>query len=242
MNASRRDFIKIGAVAGATVFANGLEGATGAVAQNADAAASLHVPEGADFAGLAGAYAALITPYKKDGSINEEMIERIVEHGLANGLRGFYLTGSTGEGFLLGADERVRVYERAVKAARGRAKMIAHVGCLSTDDAASLARRAAKAKRASELGSAEVAAQRESLSAHLKAARDAAREAREKEAAERRARTDALREEAAERARRNDSVAGRVKNTAISTATRQIVSNLTKSLTKAISGLLGGKK
>ena len=75
-----------------------------------------------------------------------------------------------------------------------------------------------------------------------KAARDAAREAREKEAAERRARTDALREEAAERARRNDSVAGRVKNTAISTATRQVVTNLTKGITKAIGNLFSGKK
>ncbi len=75
-----------------------------------------------------------------------------------------------------------------------------------------------------------------------KAAREAAREAREKEAAERRARTDALREEAAERARRNDSVAGRVKNTAISTATRQVVSDLTKGISKAVSNLLGGNK
>jgi hypothetical protein len=75
-----------------------------------------------------------------------------------------------------------------------------------------------------------------------KAKREAEREAREKEAAERRARQDQLREEAAERARRNDSVAGRVKNTAISTATRQIVSNLTKGITKAISSLFGGKK
>ena len=75
-----------------------------------------------------------------------------------------------------------------------------------------------------------------------KAAREAAREAREQEAAERRARTDALREEAAERARRNDSVAGRVKNTAISTATRQVVSSLTKGLTKAVSDLIGGNK
>ena len=145
MNASRRDFLKIGAVAGATVIANGLDGATGVVAPGAGAGASLPAPEGAEFAGMAGAYAALITPYKKDGSINEEMIERLVEHGLANGLRGFYLTGSTGEGFLLSADERVKVYERAVKAAHGRAKTIAHVGCLSTDDAAGLARRAAKA-------------------------------------------------------------------------------------------------
>ena len=76
-----------------------------------------------------------------------------------------------------------------------------------------------------------------------KAAREAAREAREQEAAERRARTDALREEAAERARRNDSVAGRVKNTAISTATRQVVSDLTKGITKAVGNLInGGKK
>ncbi len=76
-----------------------------------------------------------------------------------------------------------------------------------------------------------------------KAAKEAAREAKEQEAAERRARADALREEAAERARRNDSVAGRVKNTAISTATRQVVSSLTKGVTKAIDNLFtGGNK
>ncbi len=75
-----------------------------------------------------------------------------------------------------------------------------------------------------------------------KAAREAARAAKEQEAAERRARNDALREEAAERARRNDSVAGRVKNTAISTATRQVVSSLTKGVTKAVENLIGGNK
>ena len=75
-----------------------------------------------------------------------------------------------------------------------------------------------------------------------KARKEAERAAKEQEAAERRARADQLREEAAERARRNDSVAGRVKNTAISTATRQVVSSLTKNITKAIGGLFGGKK
>ena len=75
-----------------------------------------------------------------------------------------------------------------------------------------------------------------------KAKKEAEREAREKEAAERRARADELREEAAERARRNDSVAGRVKNTAISTATRQVVSSLTKNVTKVIDDLIGGGK
>ncbi len=75
-----------------------------------------------------------------------------------------------------------------------------------------------------------------------KAAKEAAKAAKEKEAAERRARSDELREEAAERARRNDSIAGRIKNTAISTATRQVTSSLTKGITDAISDLLGGKK
>ena len=73
-----------------------------------------------------------------------------------------------------------------------------------------------------------------------KAAKEAAKAAKEQEAAERRARSDQLREEAAERARRNDSVAGRVKNTAINTATRQVVSSLTRNVTKAVENLLGG--
>ena len=96
------------------------------------------------FAGMRGAYAAMFTPYDQNGKVNEAMIEKLVEHGLANGLVGFYLTGSTGEGFLLSNDERKVVMERAAKAVAGRAKLIAHVGCVATDDAVELARFAAK--------------------------------------------------------------------------------------------------
>ena len=105
---------------------------------------SLAVPKGRIFKDMAGAYSALYTPFRKDGSLNEEMVEKVVEYGVSRGLKGFYLTGSTGEGFLLSKDERKRVFERAVKAAGGRAKLIAHVGCLSTDDAVELAKHAAK--------------------------------------------------------------------------------------------------
>ena len=96
------------------------------------------------FKGMEGAFGALYTPFKKDGSLNEEMIEKVIEYGMSRGLHGFYLTGSTGEGFLLSLDERKRVYARAVKAAKGRAKLIAHVGCIATDDAIELAKYAAK--------------------------------------------------------------------------------------------------
>ena len=104
----------------------------------------LFTPKGKSFEGMAGAYSALYTPFRKDGSLNEEMIEKVIGYGLSRGLKGFYLTGSTGEGFLLSKEERKRVYSRAVKAAKGRAKLIAHVGCLATDDAVELARYAAK--------------------------------------------------------------------------------------------------
>ena len=104
----------------------------------------LFTPKGKSFEGMAGAYSALYTPFRKDGSLNEEMIEKVIGYGLSRGLKGFYLTGSTGEGFLLSKEERKRVYSRAAKAAKGRAKLIAHVGCLATDDAVELARYAAK--------------------------------------------------------------------------------------------------
>lgn len=105
---------------------------------------------GIDFAdgelkGMAGAYAAMITPFDVNGRINEEAIDAIVEHGLKGGLRGFYLTGSSGEGMLLTNEERKLVYRRAVAAAKGRCKLIAQVGCIRTDDSVELAKAAADA-------------------------------------------------------------------------------------------------
>ena len=66
-----------------------------------------------------------------------------MDYGYANGLRGFYLTGTTGEWWLLSTDERKRIYAAAVKANRGRGKLIAHVGANCTDDSVALARYAA---------------------------------------------------------------------------------------------------
>ena len=65
------------------------------------------------FEGMAGAYAAMFTPIAKDGSVDEAAIEAEIEFGLANGLAGFYLTGSTGGWFLLSPEERKAVWRRA---------------------------------------------------------------------------------------------------------------------------------
>lgn len=65
---------------------------------------------------------------------------------------------------------------------------------------------------------------------------------KERKAEERRQRSDELREERAERARKNDSVLGRIKNTAISTASREVTRQITRGIMGSISSLFGGKK
>ena len=95
------------------------------------------------FEGMAGAYAAMFTPIAKDGAVDKAAIEAEIEFGLANGLAGFYLTGSTGGWFLLSPEERKAVWRRAAKAANGRCKLIAHVGDTSTDVSVALAKAAA---------------------------------------------------------------------------------------------------
>ena len=96
------------------------------------------------FQGMNGAYAAMFTPFDAKGRVNPEMIARIVDYGIRNGLNGFYLTGTTGEWWLLSMAERKLVMESAVKAAKGRCKLIAHIGANCTDDSVELARHAAK--------------------------------------------------------------------------------------------------
>ena len=93
--------------------------------------------------GMYGAYAAMFTPYDAKGRVDAEAIARIIDYGYANGLKGFYLTGSTGEWWLLSVEERRQVYAAAVKANRGRGKLIAHVGANCTDDSVALAKYAA---------------------------------------------------------------------------------------------------
>ena len=92
---------------------------------------------------MTGAYSALFTPFAPDNRINPEMIEKMVEYQLSGGLRGFFVGGTTGEGLLLTMEERKELLEAVIKANKGRGKIIAHVGCVRTEDSVQLARHAA---------------------------------------------------------------------------------------------------
>ena len=77
---------------------------------------------GKSLSDMGGAYAAMITPFTEDDRVNEGAIDQLVEHGLKGGLKGFYLTGSTGEGMLMTVKERKQVFRRAAKAAETSAR------------------------------------------------------------------------------------------------------------------------
>lgn len=93
-----------------------------------------------------GLFSALLTPFNNNGSINKNSLKQLVDFNIENGIDGFYVGGSTGEGLMLTNEERKEVFEYAIEANDGRKTMIAHVGTLSTDAAIDMA------KRAEELG------------------------------------------------------------------------------------------
>lgn len=88
-----------------------------------------------------GIFTALLTPFERDGSINEAALKDLIRYNLKMGIRGFYVCGSTGEAFMMSREERARVME-IVKAEAGDATLIAHIGSVNEMDAAALARQA----------------------------------------------------------------------------------------------------
>ncbi|RTE10254.1 N-acetylneuraminate lyase [Paenibacillus whitsoniae] len=89
-----------------------------------------------------GIFTALLTPLHKDGTIDFDSLANLVEHQISQGIHGFYVGGSTGEGFILTTDEREHVLETVVRTAAGRVKIIAHIGCISTMESIRLAKHA----------------------------------------------------------------------------------------------------
>ncbi|MDQ0898971.1 MULTISPECIES: N-acetylneuraminate lyase [unclassified Paenibacillus] len=89
-----------------------------------------------------GIFTALLTPMYENGAIDFDSLTRLVEHQIEQGIHGFYVGGSTGEGFILTSEERKQVLEVVVRAAAGRVTIISHVGCISTMESINLAKHA----------------------------------------------------------------------------------------------------
>lgn len=91
-----------------------------------------------------GLFSALLTPFDKNGNIMFDSLKKLVDFNIENGIDGFYVGGSTGEGLLLTNEERKQIFGCVKEAAGGRVTLIAHVGTISTDAAIDMARCAEK--------------------------------------------------------------------------------------------------
>jgi 4-hydroxy-tetrahydrodipicolinate synthase len=94
---------------------------------------------------FSGVFTALVTPFR-DGGIDFDAFDALVERQLAAGVNGLVPVGTTGEAATLSEDEAYELIRRTVQLARGRAMVVAGAGSNSTAAAV------AKVKRAQAAG------------------------------------------------------------------------------------------
>ena len=94
---------------------------------------------------LNGVMPAMITSFNKDESINKEGLRNIVNHSINEKVNGLYVTGSTGETFLMSPEEKKKVIDIIVEEVNGRVPVIAHIGSIGTKITTDLAEYATKA-------------------------------------------------------------------------------------------------
>ncbi len=86
-----------------------------------------------------GAFAALLTPRKLDGTIDAAGFERNINFVLESGVAGVVVAGGTGEYADLSVAERKALFAQAAAANRGRGALIASAGAMRLADSADLA-------------------------------------------------------------------------------------------------------
>src|SRR5712691_302279 len=94
---------------------------------------------------LRGALAAAVTPLRDGGeALDEHAFAPYVDFLVAGGVDGLLALGTTGEGFLLPIEQRIRAARLFVEAAGGRIAVAVHCGAQSTWDTVELAAHAAE--------------------------------------------------------------------------------------------------
>jgi 4-hydroxy-tetrahydrodipicolinate synthase len=92
-----------------------------------------------------GCHTAIVTPFTRQGAVDEQRLRELVELQVAAGVDGIVPCGTTGESPTLSHDEHNRVIELVVDFVAGRCKVIAGTGSNSTDEAVFMTRHAAAA-------------------------------------------------------------------------------------------------
>lgn len=87
---------------------------------------------------LRGSFTALVTPFDKNGRLDEKAFREFVEWQISEGTQGLVPVGTTGESPTLSHDEHRQVVGICVDVARGRVPVIAGAGSNNTEEAVGL--------------------------------------------------------------------------------------------------------
>jgi dihydrodipicolinate synthase/N-acetylneuraminate lyase len=95
---------------------------------------------------IKGVIIPAIVFFNADGSVDYGKCKAHMKWVLSAGVRGLFVTGTYGSGYLLSLEERVKIYETAYDLAESvrDAFVIAHTGCIDTASAVFLTKRAAE--------------------------------------------------------------------------------------------------
>jgi 4-hydroxy-tetrahydrodipicolinate synthase len=94
---------------------------------------------------FAGAGTALVTPFTREGALDEAALRRLVRRQVEGGIDLLVPCGTTGESATLSSDEQVRVIELTVEEVRGRVPVLAGAGGNDTRAVVEKTRRAVAA-------------------------------------------------------------------------------------------------
>src|SRR5947209_14185726 len=95
-----------------------------------------------DEGALRGIYPIVYTPFDADGRIDEEDLERLVEHLIAAGAHGLAAVGGASECHKMPIEERMWLAERTMHYARGRVPVIVGTSATNTAESVTLSQHA----------------------------------------------------------------------------------------------------
>jgi 4-hydroxy-tetrahydrodipicolinate synthase len=84
------------------------------------------------FRGFVGCGTALVTPFRKDFSLDEETLRRLVRRQIAGGINFLVPCGTTGESPTLTQEEHLRVVAITIEEAKGKVPVLAGAGGYNT--------------------------------------------------------------------------------------------------------------
>lgn len=92
-----------------------------------------------------GCFVPMVTPFDRDGLIDEPAFRRTIDLLIADGVDGIIIAGSTGEWYVLTDTERARLFHVAAEQARGRVTLLGGTSAIGTAETVALTRAAKEA-------------------------------------------------------------------------------------------------